>query len=301
MTRAGRCAPGATGANAASQQPSLRFASWQRQLGLISADSSTWRGTWAVFHNTYTTLIAAHRLSAFADTWPDSAATAVLRPIGIDVARLSRYFCSLSDDAGEVSRHIRRMERVLYLFSVSSSATGYSQGHHEILAPLYCVAVTGGREFGLSLDVREAITYFLLHALVNGTVVGDFFLADQASRGTAAVCEKSAQLLKVVDRELARQMERNGVDPILFAFSWVTVLFAQTYRLPQLLRLWDFLFSDLENLEHNLTCLIVAHLVTLRGRLIGKNFTQMMKEFNGLELESEADVLRARLRVGRRR
>jgi hypothetical protein len=300
MSRAGCRRLTAARGNPSCQQPSRRFVSWQRQLGLLSVDSATWPSTWADFHETYTTLIGANQLSAFVDTWSDSAVGAIMRPIRIDVARLSRYFRSLSDDPDEARQHVRRIERVLYLFSVSSSASGYRQGHHEILAPLYYVAVQGGCEFGLGMDVREAIAFFLLHALINGTVVGDFFLTDQSLCRTATVCEKSARILKVVDAELSRQMEMNGVETILFAFAWITVLFSQTYRLPQLLRLWDFLFSEVDKLEQNLTCLIVAHLVTLRGRLIGKNFTQMLKEFNGLELESEADVLSTRMRMGRR-
>jgi hypothetical protein len=47
-------------------------------------------------------------------------------------------------------------------------------------------------------------------------------------------------------------------------------------------------------LEANVAALIVAHLAALMGSLVGKNFVQMLKEFNGLELESEADVPRTR-------
>jgi hypothetical protein len=60
------------------------------------------------------------------------------------------------------------------------------------------------------------------------------------------------------------------------------------------MELWD-------NLEQNMTDLIISHLAYERGRLIGKNFIQMLNEFNGLELESSGEVLMIQQRLGRTR
>jgi hypothetical protein len=58
---------------------------------------------------------------------------------------------------------------------------------------------------------------------------------------------------------------RRGIAPILFAFSWIPVFFSQIYRLAQVLRLWDFIFGNIDCMEQDLAFLIAAHLVNLRG------------------------------------
>jgi hypothetical protein len=212
-----------------------------------------------------------------------------MRSIHTDVARLSRYFQFFTDDPSELTFHIRRLERLLYLFSTSSSAVGYVQGYHEILVPLYYVFVKGGREFGLGFDESAAIAYFMLHGFVNGTIVGEFFMGEGGE--VTRICENAAKTLKKWDGELMAKMDENGIPLILVAFSWITVLFAQMYRLPQLLRLWDFLFRDVDQMRKRLECLIVAQL---------KCFVNMLKEFRRLELESEAEVLKISRKIGGR-
>jgi hypothetical protein len=53
--------------------------------------------------------------------------------------------------------------------------------------------------------------------------------------------------------------------------------------------MWDLLFGELDQLERNLVSLIVAQLMKLRRRLIGKKFGEMLKELNGLGFDSEAE------------
>jgi hypothetical protein len=42
----------------------------------------------------------------------------------------------------------------------------------------------------------------------------------------------------------------------------------------------------------------VAHVIKLRGRLLGKDFIQMLKEFNGLTMYEVTEVLVTRRRLG---
>jgi hypothetical protein len=272
-----------------AHESAFRFFFWQRQLNLLPDASSTWPLIWSKFSDTYSTLASAHV----------TLDPSLMRAIRIDVARLSRYFDELSTAPCLGDDHVCRLERILYIFSASSSANGYRQGFHEILAPLYCVSIKGGPAFGLSPDASEAIAFFLLPALVNGTIVGDFFLSADVSFTLPHLLDISESVLKKFDKELAVTMESNGVAFVLFAFSWITVLFSQTYKLAQILRLWDFLFADIDCMEQNLAFLITAHLVNLRDRLIGKDFVRIMNEFRGLELDSEADAIRTAQKIVR--
>jgi hypothetical protein len=62
------------------------------------------------------------------------------------------------------------------------------------------------------------------------------------------------------------------IEPCLFAIKWFRTLFTQTFLLPDLLRLWDTLFSvkDLYRVEY-FVCITVAFI------LIANNDDQLLK------------------------
>jgi hypothetical protein len=252
------------------------FLGWQIQLGLIPPMPESWLPQWASYHDTYRFLLAA-----------DSSTDAnTLRAIHIDVVRLSRYSGVFGNDNQE---HFERIERILRLFGKFNSPDGYRQAHHELLFPLYYVAVTGRVAFDLDLEVAEAIAFFMFHALVSGTIVGDFFLVHESA--VVNISERALNILKICDSKLYRDIQRANVTPVVFAFSWITVLFVQIYSLAPLLRLWDFLFDDIGKMALKLSILIAAHLVIERKRLAGKAFVQMMAELTKFGMESEAEVV----------
>lgn len=53
------------------------------------------------------------------------------------------------------------------------------------------------------------------------------------------------QRLSAADPSVGAHLVAQNVDPHYFAFRWMTVLFAQDIeRVPDVLRVWDFLFGD---------------------------------------------------------
>jgi hypothetical protein len=252
---------------------SIRFIVWQVQLDLISPDPETWDMTWATFCDTYTALTST--------TGADNHLT---NSVHGDVVRLSRYSPHL--DAAD----FQRLERILCIFALCSSSCGYQQGWHELLVPLYISALRGGRELNMTDGEIEAIAYFMLHSLINGTFVGDLYMPHSESLNK--LCSQAFHLLKASDGRLHADMEAAGVIPTLCAFSWASALFAQTYELKQLLHLWDFLFHDVAKISETLCHLIAAHFVTLRNRLVGKNFPAMMTVFKNLEFASVTEPVR---------
>jgi hypothetical protein len=131
----------------------------------------------------------------------------------------------------------------------------------------------------------------MLHSLVNGTVVGGFFVGSGASSTVANLSEAAFALLALADPGLHGEMRDRGICLALVACSWLTVLFAQSYGLVEILPLWDFLLADAQTMRHKLSCLVAAHLVGLRQRLLGKTFPQMMEQFKDLEFRSQREVV----------
>jgi hypothetical protein len=275
-----------------SHTTTFRFIFWQRQFRLLSSDSSTWSETWNGFHETYTALINENGLNNFLQSSSDgSIDQLVFHAIHIDVLRLSRYFNIFCEDEEECRQYMKRLERILILFAQYNSANGYNQGYHELLTVLYYVAMKGSTEFGLAVDECEAVAYFMLHGLINGTIVGDFFMNDPNSSALITLCQQTKDMLKLYDPVLATSLSSNNISPVLFALSWINVLFTQVYMLPHILLLWDFLFSDIDNLQNNLLYLVVAHIISIRNQLIGLQFAQMMIMLSHLQVQTETQFV----------
>jgi hypothetical protein len=267
----------------------FRFIFWQKQFKLISDDSSTWFKTWQTFYETYTTFINLNQINdSISDSSININDNRLFHHIHIDVIRLSRHFNTFSDDHEQQQNHIKRLERILFLFSQYNSANGYNQGYHEILIILYYVTINGGIQFGLDLDYCEAIAYFLLHALINGTIIGDVFITDQNSSALFNFCQQSSKILQNYDSELAQTIQNHNIEMILFAIPWIKLLFALIYPLELVLQLWDFIFSQIHKIETNITLFIVAHIVSIRDRLIDRNFTSAMIQLSHFDVQTQS-------------
>jgi hypothetical protein len=259
----------------------FRFIIWQQQFKLISNDPSSWTNTWNDFYNTYKFIQNSSEITPQHD---------LIRAIHVDVVRLSRYLPEFGDE-NEYPNHFNRLERILYLFARYTSLDGYHQGFHEMLAILYYVTIKGGIQLGLDLDHCEAIAYFLLHALINGTIIEEFFSNDQNSSVMNEICHQTMKVLAQCDQKLARSLDRNGIEPELFALKWINILFAQTYALKIVLILWDFLFAHLENLANILVQVVVAHIISMKTRLAGATFVSAMMTLTRFEVQTEAEFM----------
>jgi hypothetical protein len=281
----------------------FRFLFWQKQFKLISNDSSTWFKTWQTFYETDTIFINLNHLNHFNAFIVDSSNNIndnrLFHDIHIDVIRLSRYFQIFTEQQQQQQdeqeeqqqNHIKRLERILFLFSQYNSANGYNQGFHEILIILYFVTINGGIEFNLNLDHCEAITYFLLHALINGTILGDIFMIDQNSFVLFNLCEQSSKILRNYDSVLAQTIQNYNLEIILFAIPWIKILFTSIYPLQLTFKLWDLIFTQIDKFETNITFLIVAHIVNIRNHLIDCNFSSAMIELNHHYIETDIEFI----------
>lgn len=63
--------------------------------------------------------------------------------------------------------------------------------------------------------------------------------------GVVSMMTKLTNLLSQEDKELYIHLFNvQAIKPHYYAFRWITLLLSQEYPLPEVLRIWDFLFSD---------------------------------------------------------
>lgn len=134
--------------------------------------------------------------------------------------------------------------------SVNLGSTGYVQGMNVMAAPFLYAAKS-------EVEAFAAFDRFITNecpGYVRGSMEG-------VHKGLALV----DQILTIVDPKLALHMQSKGMMAEIYAFPSVLTLCACTPPLPEVLRLWDFLFAYGPHL--NLLC-IVSQLVLIRDQLL---------------------------------
>ena len=132
----------------------------------------------------------------------------------------------------------------------NAGTTGYVQGMNVMAAPFLYAARS-------EVEAFAAFDRFITHecpGYVRGSMEG-------VHKGVALV----DQILNIVDPKLASHLQAHGMKAEIFAFPSVLTLCACTPPLPEVLRLWDFLFAYGPHL--NLLC-IVSQLVLMRDQLL---------------------------------
>lgn len=138
--------------------------------------------------------------------------------------------------------------------NASSSEPGtYVQGMNVLAAPFLYAARS------------EAEAFVAFHRLLTKECPGYIRGAmDGVHRGLALV----DKVLAIVDVKLSLYLTTKGLSAEIYAFPSVLTLCACTPPLPEVLRLWDFLFAYGPHL--NIPC-IVAQLIMMRNELLGSS------------------------------
>ena len=133
--------------------------------------------------------------------------------------------------------------------TASHGSVGYVQGMNVMAAPFLYVARS-------EVEAFAAFDRYITNecpGYVRGSMEG-------VHKGLALV----DQILHIVDPKLASYLQSKGMKAEIYAFPSVLTLCACTPPLPEVLRLWDFLFAYGSHL--NLLC-IVSQLVLMRDQL----------------------------------
>lgn len=126
----------------------------------------------------------------------------------------------------------------------------YVQGMNVLAAPFLYAARSEGEAFAAfhTLLTRECPAY------IRGAMTG-------VHRGLALV----DKVLAIVDPRLSMYLTAKGLSAEIYAFPSVLTLCACTPPLPEVLKLWDFLFAYGPHL--NIVC-IVAQLTIMRAQIL---------------------------------
>lgn len=76
--------------------------------------------------------------------------------------------------------------------------------------------------------------------------IRDFFIKtlDESEGGIKQKMAQLSAMLKEKDVEVWHRLEQQNLYPQYYSFRWLTLILSQEFPLPDVVRLWDSIFSD---------------------------------------------------------
>uniref|UniRef100_A0A3B3QPW1 TBC1 domain family member 13 n=1 Tax=Paramormyrops kingsleyae TaxID=1676925 RepID=A0A3B3QPW1_9TELE len=133
--------------------------------------------------------------------------------------------------------HWEVVERILFVYAKLNPGIAYVQGMNEIVGPIYYTFATD---------------------------------PNSQWKGT-----RRRSLTPPDGSPLSLQQEQN-IKPQYFTFRWLTLLLSQEFLLPDVIRIWDTLFSDKDRFSF-LILVCCAMLILIRDQLLVGDFTANMR------------------------
>ncbi|KAL8562968.1 hypothetical protein ACOMHN_004660 [Nucella lapillus] len=170
--------------------------------------------------------------------------------------------------------HWEVVERVLFIYAKLNPGLAYVQGMNEIIGPIYYTFATDH-----DLDCKanaEADSFFCFTSLM--AEIRDSFIKslDETQCGIGFSMSDLMRKLREHDVSLWHRMEELELKPQFFAFRWITLLLSQEFPLPDVLRIWDSLFSDANRFDF-LIYVCLAMLILVRNEILTNDFPHIMK------------------------
>jgi len=170
--------------------------------------------------------------------------------------------------------HWEVVERILFIYAKLNPGQSYVQGMNEIIGPIYYV-------FASDPDLKfrqfaEADCFFCFTLLMGE--IRDFFIKtlDDSESGIKGMMNKLLTLLKEKDPAVWQRLRDQDLYPQYYSFRWITLLLSQEMALPDVVRVWDSLFSD-EGRYGYLIKVCCAMIILLRDQLLDGDFATNVK------------------------
>lgn len=182
------------------------------------------------------------------------------------------------------------LRRVLHTMAKLNIGIGYVQGMNELVGHLF-FTFSKERVRLEPMDV-EADVFFCFQGLL--THIADNFcrvLDFDRTKGVSQTIENYKRLLEFCDPELSAHLEQQDVKPEFYAFRWVTLLLSQEFLVPDVIRLWDYLFSFCEDVNAAVYFTAVAMAIHVREQLLTMQFGPMLMLLQQYPPTDIADII----------
>ena len=181
-----------------------------------------------------------------------------------------------------------KLTRILYIYAKLNPELRYIQGMNELLAPIYyCFSHDNNPYFQNNVEADSFICFEEIMSRIK-----DIFMRvkDNTEVGINAKLKRIMDIIRVIDKELYLHFQTEKIELQFFAFRWYTLLLTQEFELPDILRLWDSIFS-VEDVFEFMSFLCISILKIKRADIISKDFSGIMLSLQNLESVSIDELI----------
>ena len=188
------------------------------------------------------------------------------------------------DDAvmAQFAGHIRRLERILYVFANVNKGWGYMQGFNELVTPFYYVFLKALPIFNNDMLLLEALTFQAFQTLLNETGLHEFYTTQDNSSIIMHRLDDFNRLLCKHMPDVAKKLNELNIHPLTYSFRWFNLLFSQEHELPDVIPIWDDLFAHFENLMDFVFYIALGHISQVTHLLDKANYAMVLSTLQNL-------------------
>ena len=180
--------------------------------------------------------------------------------------------------------HIRRIERILYIFANCNRTLSYMQGFNEIVTVLYCVFAHGIVYFNYDWLELETMVFYMFQRMMAVTKLIELFTTQDQS---SIIHWRMKMFMKLLQRHLPHAYDiivKHNIHPLHFCFRKMNLLFAQDHEMPGVVLIWDALFAHFPDIVEFESYIMVGNVKILEDLLSEDDYTQTMVALQKLKL-----------------
>ena len=136
------------------------------------------------------------------------------------------------------------ISKILFIYTKFEPELSYVQGMNEILAPIYyCFSLDCFNDYQ-PIDNIEADSFYTFYFLMIKLKSLFNKNEDNKDKGINGKTKRLTKMLEFIDNNLYNYLTEIKFDFSILVFRWISLLFSQNFEMIDLIRLWDYLFSN---------------------------------------------------------
>ena len=188
--------------------------------------------------------------------------------------------------------HMRRIERILYIFAKLNCSLSYLQGFNELICPIFFVFMQSFEYFSNSFDIVEALSFYVFQKLMSTTNLHELFTTQDKSSIIMRRMDQYMSLLHHHFPNLHFVIHSFDIHPLVFAYPWMNLMFAQEYYMPNIVLVWDSILTHFDNLVEYISYIAVATIKLLENDIDPHDYIKTMTTLKKYRIDDIRSLLK---------
>lgn len=277
--------------------PLDRCLTWLCLSNILPLETSKWESVIVGLIESYLQYVEFFDLSDFLlDSFKNSNSNIqkLYDQMHLDIIRTTHHLIYLPFPNGEISEtnvfevfseHIKRIERILLVFTSLNVELGYIQGFNELIIPIFYVFLSAVSQFNDNWDIVEGLSFYLFQTLITTTSLHALYSITNQNQICLKKIDQFSHILQKLIPHVWKKIDNLSIHPMQYSFRWFTLIFAQDQEIPQLLTIWDALFANFEYFIEYCYFIGVAQIKIYESTIMDGSFKTVMNLLQNIHVD----------------